>query len=64
MTDHDLDILDTIGTSDYIPGELSDTGQHQTKFTFLTPTSPHDIEVDIPLHMVPPNPDDSDGVYI
>lgn len=64
MTDHDLDILDTIGTSDYIPGELSDTGQHQIKFTSLTPTLYHDIEVDIPLHMVPPNPDDSDGVCI
>ncbi|KIP09280.1 hypothetical protein PHLGIDRAFT_126435 [Phlebiopsis gigantea 11061_1 CR5-6] len=42
MTDYDLDVLDTIGTTDYMTGELSDT------------------EVDIPPHMVPPNPDDSD----
>jgi hypothetical protein len=42
MTSHDLQILDTLGTSDYINGELSDD------------------ELDIPPHMVPPNPDDSD----
>lgn len=27
MTRHDLQILDTLGTPDYIPGELSDEGQ-------------------------------------
>ncbi|KAI0796221.1 hypothetical protein C8Q75DRAFT_803256 [Abortiporus biennis] len=42
MTQHDLDTLDTIGTSEYFVGDLSDT------------------EIDIPAHMVPPNPDDSD----
>ncbi|GBE86531.1 hypothetical protein BKA93DRAFT_825710 [Sparassis latifolia] len=42
MTRHDLDILDTIGTPDYLQGELSDS------------------EVDVPRHMAPPNPDDSD----
>ncbi|KAF7983712.1 hypothetical protein HWV62_19651 [Athelia sp. TMB] len=42
MTNQDLQILDTLGTSDYISGELSDD------------------ELDIPPHMVPPNPDDSD----
>jgi len=42
MTSQDLQILDTLGTSDYISGELSDD------------------ELDIPPHMVPPNPDDSD----
>ncbi|GJE86984.1 hypothetical protein PsYK624_030670 [Phanerochaete sordida] len=42
MNDHDFDVIDTIGTSDYLNGELSDD------------------EVDIPAHMVPPNPDDSD----
>ena len=26
MTQQDLDVLDTIGTSDYLPGELSDSG--------------------------------------
>ncbi|KAI0340525.1 hypothetical protein BDW22DRAFT_1333920 [Trametopsis cervina] len=42
MTDRDLEVLDTVGTSDYISGDLSDT------------------DIDVPSHMVPPNPDDSD----
>ncbi|KAG6907890.1 hypothetical protein DXG01_006997 [Tephrocybe rancida] len=42
MTRHDLQILDTMETTDYMKGELSDD------------------ELDIPPHMVPPNPDDSD----
>ncbi|KAG5352407.1 hypothetical protein C0989_002438 [Termitomyces sp. Mn162] len=42
MTKHDLHILDTIETTEYMKGELSDD------------------ELDIPPHMVPPNPDDSD----
>ncbi|KAF9820863.1 hypothetical protein IEO21_01090 [Rhodonia placenta] len=42
MTQHDLEILDTIGTPDYLKGELSDD------------------DVDVPSHMVPPNPEDSD----
>lgn len=28
MTPQDLEVLDTLGTADYISGELSDTGQH------------------------------------
>ncbi|KAF8320146.1 hypothetical protein F5887DRAFT_1066272 [Amanita rubescens] len=42
MTRHDLQVLDTIETSEYMKGELSDD------------------DMDIPPHMVPPNPDDSD----
>ncbi|KAF8801357.1 hypothetical protein BYT27DRAFT_7226918 [Phlegmacium glaucopus] len=42
MTRHDLQIIDTIDTPEYMKGELSDD------------------ELDIPPHMVPPNPDDSD----
>ncbi|PCH38057.1 hypothetical protein WOLCODRAFT_130651 [Wolfiporia cocos MD-104 SS10] len=42
MTKHDIEVIDTIGTSDYLKGEISDD------------------EVDIPPHMVPPNPEDSD----
>ncbi|KAG5654207.1 hypothetical protein H0H81_006240 [Sphagnurus paluster] len=42
MTRHDLQILDTVETAEYMKGELSDD------------------ELDIPPHMVPPNPDDSD----
>ncbi|KAH9943815.1 hypothetical protein B0H21DRAFT_474916 [Amylocystis lapponica] len=42
MTRNDLEILDTIGTPDYLKGELSDD------------------EVDVPQHMVPPNPDETD----
>ncbi|KAF9460558.1 hypothetical protein BDZ94DRAFT_1324025 [Collybia nuda] len=42
MTRHDLQILDTLETTEYMKGELSDD------------------ELDIPPHMVPPNPDDSD----
>ena len=40
MTRHDLQIIDTIDTPEYIKG---------------------DLELDIPPHMVPPNPDDSDS---
>lgn len=29
MTEQDLEVLDTIGTSDYIAGELSDNGALQ-----------------------------------
>lgn len=29
MTQHDLDVIDTIGRPDYISGELSDTGSCQ-----------------------------------
>ncbi|KAJ3491373.1 hypothetical protein NLI96_g753 [Meripilus lineatus] len=60
MTQNDLDILDTIGTSDYFTGELSDSGTvprneyaESSRFTSLA-------DIDIPSHMVPPNPDDSD----
>ncbi|KAF9564222.1 hypothetical protein CPC08DRAFT_631508 [Agrocybe pediades] len=42
MTRNDLLVLDTVETSEYIIGELSDD------------------ELDIPAHMIPPNPDDSD----
>ncbi|KAG2110554.1 uncharacterized protein F5147DRAFT_559959, partial [Suillus discolor] len=42
MTEHDLKVLDTIDSPEYISGELSDD------------------ELDIPSHMIPPNPDDSD----
>ncbi|GLB43383.1 hypothetical protein LshimejAT787_1302840 [Lyophyllum shimeji] len=42
MTRHDLQILDTIETAEYMKGELSDD------------------ELEIPPHMAPPNPDDSD----
>lgn len=42
MTEHDLKVLDTIDSPEYISGELSDD------------------ELDIPTHMIPPNPDDSD----
>lgn len=60
MTEYDLDVLDTIGTTDYITGELSDTGA-LSHLGMLSPNLPCQIEVDIPAHMVPPNPDDSDG---
>jgi len=42
MTENELKVLDTIGTPEYLKGNLSDN------------------EMDIPAHMVPPNPDDSD----
>ncbi|KAI0000522.1 hypothetical protein BJV77DRAFT_1058100 [Russula vinacea] len=41
MTENDLNVLDTIGTPEYLKGNQSD-------------------KMDIPAHMVPPNPDDSD----
>jgi len=42
MTRHDLLVLDTIETPEYMKGELSDD------------------ELDIPPHLIPPNPDESD----
>lgn len=32
MTRHDLEILDTIGTPDYLKGELSDDGESLVKW--------------------------------
>ncbi|KIK97339.1 hypothetical protein PAXRUDRAFT_231964 [Paxillus rubicundulus Ve08.2h10] len=43
MTEHELEVIDTIDSLEYISGEISD-----------------DAELDIPAHMIPPNPDDSD----
>ncbi|KAG9309897.1 hypothetical protein JVU11DRAFT_9929 [Chiua virens] len=42
MTEHDLNVIDTIDSLEYISGEMSDD------------------DLDIPAHMIPPNPDDSD----
>ncbi|KII87277.1 hypothetical protein PLICRDRAFT_177048 [Plicaturopsis crispa FD-325 SS-3] len=42
MTEYDLQLVDTLETSEYITGELSDD------------------DLDIPAHMVPPNPEDAD----
>ncbi|KIJ25599.1 hypothetical protein M422DRAFT_72110 [Sphaerobolus stellatus SS14] len=42
MTEHDLQTLDSLDSSDFMDGDLSDE------------------ELEIPLHMVPPNPDDAD----
>ncbi|TFK39452.1 hypothetical protein BDQ12DRAFT_681810 [Crucibulum laeve] len=42
MKRDDLLVLDTVETSEFLKGELSDD------------------DLDIPVHMVPPNPDDSD----
>ena len=61
MTDYDLDVLDTIGTSDYVVGELSDNGLYITSLLMSYSSLMRRIEVDIPLHLIPPNPDDSDG---
>ncbi|KAJ6616957.1 hypothetical protein B0H10DRAFT_2034921 [Mycena sp. CBHHK59/15] len=47
MSIYDLQVLDTLETPDYLKGELSTDGQ---LFSHL----------DIPAHMVPPDPDDSD----
>lgn len=60
MTQQDLDVLDTIGMPDYLSGELSDTGRYFPSLVAPCMLTCH-IEVDIPAHMVPPNPDDSDG---
>ncbi|KAF5389129.1 hypothetical protein D9757_004882 [Collybiopsis confluens] len=55
MSKHDLQVLDTFETPDYIKGELSDDGRGPFCLSL-------DIgELDIPQHMVPPNPDDSDN---
>ncbi|KIJ20577.1 hypothetical protein PAXINDRAFT_6372 [Paxillus involutus ATCC 200175] len=42
MTEHELKVIDTIDSLEYISGEISDD------------------DLDIPAHMIPPNPDDSD----
>ena len=63
MTRHDLQILDTLETAEYMKGELSDDGQPgfvlRSNVNFLT----RRLEIDIPPHMVPPNPDDSDSKF-
>lgn len=63
MTQQDLDVLDTIGMPDYLSGELSDTGKcfFFTCCSMYADFEMYNVEVDIPAHMVPPNPDDSDG---
>ena len=60
MTRHDLQVLDTIETTDYMKGELSDDGWSIS----WSVESPKWLlaELDIPAHMVPPNPDDSDSM--
>jgi hypothetical protein len=60
MTSQDLQILDTLGTSDYIKGELSDDGKRSQIF-ILWLSAYSILELDIPPHMIPPNPDDSDS---
>ncbi|CCM02570.1 uncharacterized protein FIBRA_04673 [Fibroporia radiculosa] len=59
MTRHDLEVLDTIGTPDYLKGELSDNGRMNRS---MIPSPPLCLltDVDVPSHMVPPNPEDSD----
>lgn len=60
MTQGELDTIDTFEIHDYISGELSDDGK-------LSVTRLSDIELnrvidfDIPAHMIPPNPDESEG---
>jgi hypothetical protein len=62
MTRNDIQILDTLDTPEYIKGELSDDGWslNQVCFNMLRPS----LELDIPPHMVPPNPDDSDSLSL
>ena len=65
MTENDLKVLDTIGTPEYLKGSLSDSGLYSVfpSESLRTEVSPHTAEMDIPAHMVPPNPDDSDSSY-
>ncbi|KAF8125397.1 hypothetical protein K438DRAFT_2151088 [Mycena galopus ATCC 62051] len=51
MSTYDLQVLDTLETADYLGGELASDGSF-----FQT------LDLDIPAHMVPPNPDDSDSI--
>ncbi|KAG6808013.1 hypothetical protein H0H92_005694 [Tricholoma furcatifolium] len=60
MTRHDLEIIDTIETTDYMKGELSDEGSSCFKESRQVGMLTIKLELDIPPHMVPPNPDDSD----
>ena len=61
MTRNDILVLDTIDTSEYINGELSDEGASSNNISSKTPKLTRITELDIPPDMVPPNPDESDS---
>ena len=61
MTRHDLQILDTLESPEYIKGDISDDGLRIFEYPSRATGSNLFAELDIPSHMVPPNPDDSDS---
>ena len=61
MTKRDLLILETFNNSDvYLSGDLPEEGKHMHQLRVYT-IAEQWIELEIPAHMVPPNPDDSDS---
>lgn len=62
MNRHDLLVLDTVDTADYMDGNLSDEGAYAiSRLLNLHEPIRSNAELDIPAHLVPPNPDDSDS---
>jgi hypothetical protein len=64
MSENDFQTLDTLDSviREYIDGQLSDEGT-VFKTTRLCPRGAHitHTELEIPFHMVPPDPDDADS---
>lgn len=62
MSEDDLQTLDTLDTTDYIDGQLSDEGTIlETRRPSLRTIHITRTELEIPFHMVPPDPDDADS---
>ena len=64
MTRHDIEVLDTIGTPDYLNGDLSVEGTQPPSPHGVSPSNAHPVDVDVAPHMQPPNPEDSEGPSI
>ena len=62
MTRHDIEVLDTIGTPDYLNGDLSVEGKQPIARMVTRVASLFlPADVDIAPHMKPPNPEESEG---
>ena len=66
MSKNELFTIDTIETADYIRGDLEDDGESSYSVQLQYGELKHllKVDLDIPLHMMPPNPDDSESSHI
>ena len=61
MTRHDIEVLDTIGTPDYLNGDLSVDGTQSGRHMDGVASDHEPTDVDVVPHMRPPNPEESEG---